>query len=190
MAELAKLDISLHMGSALDFGSGAGRLSRALAGRFESVVGADLSSTMVAEARRLNTDISNLRFEHMASRGLPSLPSKSFDFVYSRLVLQHIEPAFALEYIRDFVRVLRDGGVAMFSAPARDPRPDLGGIRPALRVLRELVPGMVHMSVFALPRKQVEVAVSSAGGRLVAALPDEAPPGWPGFVYVVARAPK
>ena len=39
---------------ALDFGSGVGRLSQALADHFDRVLGLDISPTMVAVARRLN----------------------------------------------------------------------------------------------------------------------------------------
>src|SRR5580658_8467087 len=41
----------LRMGSALDFGCGAGRLTQALARHFERVCGVDISGRMVALAR-------------------------------------------------------------------------------------------------------------------------------------------
>lgn len=39
---------------ALDFGCGVGRLTRALALHFDSVIGVDLSETMIATAKELN----------------------------------------------------------------------------------------------------------------------------------------
>src|SRR5207253_1465842 len=54
------LDVGRELGlperfeRALDFGCGLGRLTRALAERFESVVGVDISARMLAAARGLN----------------------------------------------------------------------------------------------------------------------------------------
>ena len=39
---------------ALDFGCGVGRVTQALAARFEQVVGVDVASPMIAQARELN----------------------------------------------------------------------------------------------------------------------------------------
>ena len=39
--------------AALDFGCGVGRISRALAGRYDEVVGVDISETMLAQGRAL-----------------------------------------------------------------------------------------------------------------------------------------
>src|SRR5215207_11660461 len=41
---------------ALDFGCGAGRLTRALAAEFENCLGLDISQQMIDEARRVNAD--------------------------------------------------------------------------------------------------------------------------------------
>src|ERR1700760_1117089 len=42
--------------TALDFGCGVGRLSRALSFHFRNVVGLDISETMIAHARSMNAD--------------------------------------------------------------------------------------------------------------------------------------
>jgi len=39
------------------------------------------------------------------------------DFVYSRLVLQHIHPRYVRQYLAEFVRVLRNDGVLVFQLP-------------------------------------------------------------------------
>ena len=54
LATLAGLPV--RFGSALDFGCGVGRLSLALATRFESVVGVDIAEGMLDAARRLDAE--------------------------------------------------------------------------------------------------------------------------------------
>ena len=44
---------------AFDFGCGAGRLTRALAARFDEAVGVDVAEGMVEVARQLNADVPN-----------------------------------------------------------------------------------------------------------------------------------
>src|ERR1700759_5212062 len=74
-------------GTALDFGCGVGRLTQALARRFRSSVGVDISQEMIAQANTLN------QYEHCryVVNTAPRLPfaDNSFSFVYSNLVLQH-----------------------------------------------------------------------------------------------------
>jgi hypothetical protein len=43
------------------------------------------------------------------------------------------------------------------------------------------------MSVSAIRRTDVERAITLASGRVIAALEDEAPKGWPGFLYVAEK---
>ncbi|MBN8482442.1 MAG: class I SAM-dependent methyltransferase, partial [Xanthomonadales bacterium] len=99
---------------ALDFGCGAGRVSRALAAHFEHVVGLDVSASMVATARRLNADRANLEFRENASARLEGIADASIDFVYSMMTLQHIPSSLAHGYVEEFLRVLAPGGVAVF----------------------------------------------------------------------------
>jgi hypothetical protein len=113
--------------------------------------------------------------------------SGTIDFAYSRLVLQHVPTAFAVGYVSELIRVLADGGIAMFSAPHADPRSNLAGLRQLLRAVRELVPGQERMSLYPLSRSVVESAVTNAGGVMLAVLPDPHPPGWSGFLYIATR---
>ena len=48
-----------------------------------------------------------------------------FDFVYTDIVLQHLEPALILRYLTDFFRILSPGGVLIFQLPSHR-RPDNG----------------------------------------------------------------
>lgn len=99
---------------ALDFGCGAGRLTRALAAHFVHALGIDVSASMIAAASALNADIGNVEFRENASPRLQGVADASVDFVFSHIVLQHIPPALAGGYVEEFFRVLAPGGVAAF----------------------------------------------------------------------------
>ena len=101
-------------GLALDFGCGAGRVSRALAAHFDRVIGLDVSASMLDTARRLNADVAHLEFHENASTRLEGIADASVDFVYSMMTLQHIPAALAAGYVDEFFRVLAPGGVAVF----------------------------------------------------------------------------
>jgi FkbM family methyltransferase len=114
MAGLAASRLPAERGLALDFGCGAGRLSRALAAYFEHVVGVDVSSSMLEAARALNRDVTNIEFRENASPRLEGIADESVDLVYSNMTLQHIPADLAAGYVDEFFRVLAPGGVAVF----------------------------------------------------------------------------
>ncbi len=99
---------------AVDFGCGAGRLSRALARHFDQVIGIDVSASMIATARALNADIANIEFRENTAADLLQIADASVDFVFSHITLQHIPTPLALGYVDEFLRILAPGGVAVF----------------------------------------------------------------------------
>ncbi|MEO5559861.1 MAG: class I SAM-dependent methyltransferase [Dokdonella sp.] len=113
-AALAPIDLPRAHALALDFGCGAGRLTRALAEYFTQVIGVDVSASMIATARKLNADVCNVEFRENASARIEGIADASVDFVFSHIVLQHIPQALALGYVVEFFRVLAPGGVAIF----------------------------------------------------------------------------
>src|SRR5437870_9054854 len=62
LADLARIAPDVPRGRLLDFGCGVGRVSRALAETFRSVVGMDVAEAMIAHARRLNAAHANCQF--------------------------------------------------------------------------------------------------------------------------------
>ena len=120
----AEIDTQMHMlaargvpagrALALDFGCGAGRLSRALATHFDKVVGIDVSASMIETARALNADVGNIEFRENHSLRIEGVADGSVDFVYSNMTLQHIPAGLAAGYVDEFFRVLAPGGVAVF----------------------------------------------------------------------------
>jgi FkbM family methyltransferase len=114
LAALAAAGLPAGRWLALDFGCGAGRLSRAMARHFEHVIGIDVSASMVEAARRLNADVRNLEFRENASPRIERIADASIDFVFSHITLQHIPGELAEGYVAEFFRVLAPGGVAAF----------------------------------------------------------------------------
>ena len=113
-------------GRALDFGCGIGRVTQALCDRFDRVDGVDIAPSMIAKARELNHFGDNCRYLVNERDDLTLVDPERYDFVYSRLVLQHMQPEYAARYITEFVRVLVPDGIALFQVPAGHHPPPVG----------------------------------------------------------------
>jgi hypothetical protein len=122
MFQLKQLKRMPRAGRALDFGCGVGRLTQALGTHFPECIGVDVSPTMIKLATQLN-HTPGVRYVLNESPTLEQFPSGHFDFVYSDIVLQHLEPNLAQRFIPEFIRVLAPGGVTVFQLPShrRDP---------------------------------------------------------------------
>lgn len=168
---------------ALDFGCGIGRLSQALAAEFARVDGVDISDEMLRQARALAGAGKDLHFHKISGTTLP-FEDQSFDFVYSRLVLQHMKSALALQYVREFARVLAPGGLALFQAPAHN----LVLATDSISCPHEFAGRAAFMEMHGHPRAQVEAAIAAAGGRVLEVRQDDsAGPAWESLVYAVTR---
>jgi SAM-dependent methyltransferase len=123
---VASTGASVRPGRALDFGCGPGRLTQAMAGHFERVDGVDIAPGMIECARALNQAGHRCTYHLNATGDLRLFADATFDFVYSNITLQHMEPRFSRCYIAEFTRVTRAGGVIVFqvpSEPVADARP-------------------------------------------------------------------
>ena len=124
MDHAEQFELPQNREAALDFGSGVGRLTRALAARFDRAVGVDISQTMVDNATRFNEDVPNVSFQVNARPDLRVFDDASFDLVNTRIVLQHLpDRAMILGYVAEFLRVLRPGGLLVFQLPSALPFP-------------------------------------------------------------------
>lgn len=100
---------------AVELGSGVGRFVRALATRFDEVIGVDVSEEMVCRARSLHPEEAYPGVRFLTSDGL-SLPveTESADLVLSYEVFQHMPSRDVIAAnLRDARRVLRPDGVAL-----------------------------------------------------------------------------
>jgi SAM-dependent methyltransferase len=179
LARASELGVPASFGRALDFGCGAGRVTRALAGRFGECVGVDISAAMVAEARRINADCERCRFLVNDVPDLGRFPDACFDLVYSTLVLQHLPGRRMIaSYLAEFVRLLSPGGAAVFQLPCSQGLVHrLQAGRRGYRLLRTLrVPArlllsrtpLTPMRMLAVPEEWVRETVEAAAGSIVA----------------------
>ena len=114
MSHAQSLMPDLAKRKALDFGCGVGRLSQALAGRFQTVDGVDISPSMIGHAGRFNRFPDRCFYHVNGSERLERFPDATFDFIYSNIALQHIEPRYSKQYVAEFMRVLKPGGLLVF----------------------------------------------------------------------------
>ncbi|HEX9886492.1 MAG TPA: class I SAM-dependent methyltransferase [Longimicrobiales bacterium] len=173
MDYLDSLGIDVRGGSALDFGCGVGRLSQALADHMGEVVGVDIAESMVDAARAHNRHGERVRYLVNTRPDLSCFRDASFDLVYSNITLQHIPPRYARVYIREFLRVVRPHGCALFQMRS-GPRIEPGTLRALfyrmnrehLRHVLQRLKGRLPYEIHFIAREQVEEIVARAGGTL------------------------
>ena len=114
-----RLEIVPERRRALDFGCGAGRLTQALASHFDRCDGVDISPSMLRLATHHNRHPDRCTYHLNSTPDLARFGDESFDFVYSTLVLQHMEPQYSKNYMRELVRVLAPTGLLVFQLPSQ-----------------------------------------------------------------------
>jgi SAM-dependent methyltransferase len=160
--------------TALDFGCGVGRLTRALNAYFEHCHGVDISEAMVSRARELNAGHAGCTFTLNASERLSGFANRSVDMVYTNLVLQHVPSRHIIvSYIGEFARILKPGGLLVFQLPSHITlRRRIQWRRRMYRLLKRLgvSPRILHerldlhpMRMSFMPEREVVSYLSSLG---------------------------
>jgi SAM-dependent methyltransferase len=144
--------------SALDFGCGVGRLTQSLAEHFDSVVGVDIAPTMVAEAIKHNRHGERCTYYVNDRPDLQQFSDGQFDFIFTLIVLQHMAPHYAKGYLKEFMRLLKPGGVVLFQMPEVS-------LTPEGRVVQEDA-GPV-MDMFGIPPNEIISFIENNGGRIL-----------------------
>lgn len=100
-------------GTVLEIGCGDGRLTRALADRYDRVYALDVAPSVLAACRHNLCDRGNVEYLLGGAGLLAEQPAGSLDAVLSATCLQHVsDRAEVLRYLAETGRLLRPGGVA------------------------------------------------------------------------------
>ena len=181
ICDIERRGIQLGRHRALDFGCGVGRLSIALASHFQHVVGVDVSSSMVETARQ-HCRRHNCEFVVNKRVNLADFPTGSFDLVFSDITIKHIPAPASENYVRDFIRLLKPNGLAIFLIPdgPQYKRDSIGErwerfCREQVRPFAKRVRGKHAVQIHYLARQRVEGLITMAGGTLLAT---EVHPDW------------
>lgn len=178
---------------AMDFGCGAGRLTQGLAGHFERVDGVDIAASMVELASRHNRAGDRVEYHLNEASDLALFDDDTFDLLLSIIVLQHIPNELKTGYLREFLRVLRPGGVAAFTVPSHGDWSIEGIVRRVpnswQNVYRRRRYGYEDVMEFHPMRQaRVEAVVREAGGEVVHVEREHmAGPRYTSFMYVVRK---
>jgi ubiquinone/menaquinone biosynthesis C-methylase UbiE len=107
--------------AALDYGCGVGRVTLPLSKYFQKCYGMDISEVMIQKAKIFSKDMEKPPI-YLNDVDLEQFPDGTFDLVYSMLVLQHIpQRSMSRNYIKEFVRVLKQNGLLIFQVPTHIP---------------------------------------------------------------------
>lgn len=101
----------------LDLGCGIGRIAKYLAHYVKELHGVDVSNKMIQYAKNNCKKVDNIHFRINNGKNLELYNNNTFDFVYSLLMLQHLEKEDAYNYITETYRVLRNGGKVLLQFP-------------------------------------------------------------------------
>jgi SAM-dependent methyltransferase len=164
--QLQQAGISPPSGRALDFGCGLGRLSQALAARFESVDGVDISSSMIRQAVEFNKFPERVKYHVNPRDDLATFATGNYDFVCSLIALQHIPPKFQYNYLRDFLRLLKPGGVAYFQTVHARGWRRLVPHSVADFIRKQRSHGKPFIPLYGIPAALVHETVATAGGNV------------------------
>lgn len=164
-----------HHRRALDFGCGIGRLTQSLADYYGHVDGVDVSAEMIRQAQaHIGRKARRCSFYVNQRPDLKLFDDRTYDLIYTVIVLQHMPNSLQKGYIQEFIRLIVDDGVAVFQLPD-------GG---------ELIQQQTWLSMYGARPSTVTGWVEEAGGEMLKVEPSpHAGDGWPGWLYVARRRP-
>ena len=112
---IRELGLNAERSAMLELGCGVGRMTKALAARFDIVHATDVSGEMVEQARGHCPELGNVHWEVTNGFDLSSIGDGNLDFAFSFLVFQHVpQKEIVLRNVVEMLRVLRPGGGFLF----------------------------------------------------------------------------
>ena len=194
MNRASRFDACFLRGKALDFGCGVGRLTQPLCAYFGEVHGVDIAPSMIELANTYNRHPDSCTYHLNESGGLSMFPDGEFDLVYTSRTLQHMEPQYARVYLREFVRILRPGGLLAFQVPDSPDYRHIGNkLRKAapafvIRAFRKLAYGRgPRMEMHTIPREEVIDMLEGEGAKLLAVENDESARQFISYVFYASK---
>jgi ubiquinone/menaquinone biosynthesis C-methylase UbiE len=184
ITHVESLGFNIPRRKALDFGSGVGRLTQALANYFDEAHGVDIAPSMIELAGKFNSHGDRCRYYLNETDDLKLFADNTFDFIYTNITLQHIAPRYSRNYIKEFVRVLIPHGLLIFhqpSEPILEARDDKPGAKS---------PNQPKMEMYGIKRQEVVAFLEANGAKVVEVVQDQTPPApqdWVSFRYCVTK---
>jgi SAM-dependent methyltransferase len=162
-------------GLCVEVGCGPGRMTAALAERFDRVLAVDVSPAMLERARAA-VGAPNIAFLAVPGDRLDGVEDASADALVCYLVLQHLPSgAVVRSYLREFARVLAPEGEAFVQVPVLEGT--IARLRRAIRApLVRFARRPEHAAAFRgfrLTRRELDDALARAGLRVL--VDDEGP---------------
>lgn len=194
--------VRIRFNRALDFGCGVGRLTQRLADYFGEVYGVDIAPSMLERAVRYNRHGRRCRFVLNGDDDLGMFADGMFDFIYSSITLQHLEPRYAKNYIKEFLRVLKPDGLLVFQILS-EPTPLLREqTHPWRQRLKAMLPALVRrcyygwryyyrpvLETHGIKKGELIEFIANHGGNVIAAEEGDASgKKWSSFRYFVTRS--
>jgi SAM-dependent methyltransferase len=158
-------------GTCVEVGCGPGRMTGALAERFDRVLAVDGSPAMLEQARAAVT-APNVRFAAVSGERLDGIEDAIADTLVCYLVLQHLPSRAIVEgYLREFARVLAPGGEAYVQVPVlgKPGRVWRAFRRPLVALGRRPDTGAAFRG-FRLTRRELDRALATARLKVAAAV--------------------
>jgi SAM-dependent methyltransferase len=203
LQDIEKLKLTIPPGRVLDFGCAVGRLTQALADHFPDVAGVDIAPSMLELGRQLNRHGDRCQYYLNGEDNLKQFPDATFAFILTLITLQHIQQRYAHNYLKEFLRLLKPGGVLVFQMPA-EMTPEY---RRRYRI-RKLFPKSLYyfyrrvryrmprteenrepvMQMYGTPRDEIVRLLEANGGEVCAVQQDESATNWISYRYYVRKA--
>jgi ubiquinone/menaquinone biosynthesis C-methylase UbiE len=165
----------------------------------------DIAPSMIDQARRINRFGDQCQYHLNEQSDLRLFPDNQFDFIYTNITLQHMEPRYSKGYLLEFLRILKPNGLLIFQQTGERVIPPVtlpektGWLRRLYRAFPEPIRHLFQrirglriqeprMEMYGIPRDEVTRFLTDHGGRLLDVTENKSGgPSWTSFRYCVTK---